>query len=54
MNGLPKRGDFQLAYEARRVEEHFRSVSDHSKCSLAQPCQSPHVKKVENPLQRHR
>jgi len=52
MNGIPKRTDFQLAWEARQLQEHLMKVADHSKCSLASPCKQPPVRKVTNPLQR--
>lgn len=55
MDGLPKRGDFQLAWEAQRVQRHFSEVFDHSKCTLAMPCKQVPVRKVvTNPLQRDR
>lgn len=47
MNGLPKRSDMQLAYEARQLQEHLLAVPDHSKCSMAQPCKQVSVQKVE-------
>jgi len=49
---IPKRTDFQLAWEARQFQEHMIKVADHSKCSMASPCKQPVVRKVSNSLQR--
>lgn len=48
---MPKRTDFQLAWEARQFSEHMMRVKDHSNCSLAEPCRQPAVRKVPDRLQ---
>lgn len=43
---IPKRSDYQLAYEAQQFQQHMYLVRDHTKCSLAAPCRQPSIKKV--------